>query len=302
MISVVVCSINKQLAANVSQNILETIGVAHELIIIDNTIENKSINAVYNDGAHQAKFEIILFVHEDVLFTTNDWGKKIIHHFQENTQLGLIGIAGAKYKSKTNSGWFTGNSSFDCCNVLHIDKQGNQKRIFTTPNPGAVTERVVVIDGVFMCCLKSVWKEIKFNQTWLKGFHFYDLDFSLRVSKKFETIVCFDIDLVHLTEGGSFNDGWIDFSFLWHSKMNEANQLPMSSIPKSMYQVKDAELGIANNWLKVLMKLNISFHYRLKWLSALGMSATSKMLKQTASFLIYPFVKSFLPSAKKKNA
>ena len=302
MISIVVCSINKQLAANASQNFMDTIGVEHELIIIDNTILNKSINAVYNDGAAQAKFDIILFIHEDVLISTKDWGKKIVHHFKQNEQLGLIGIAGAKYKSQTNSGWFTGNTAFDCCNILHIDKQGTQKRIFTSPNPGALTERVVVIDGVFMCCLKSVWQAVQFNNTWLSGFHFYDLDFSLRVSKKFETIVCFDIDLIHLTEGGSFNDQWMDISFLWHNKMNEAHQLPMQMLSDATMQTKKAEIGIAKNWLKVLMKLKVSFAYRLKWLFVLGLPVVFQLAKQSAFFLIYPFVKSFLPSAKKTTA
>ena len=70
MISVVICSINKILAEQVSKNIHDTIGVPFELIVIDNNLLKKGIAHVYNLGAGRAKYDVICFVHEDVLFQT----------------------------------------------------------------------------------------------------------------------------------------------------------------------------------------------------------------------------------------
>ena len=63
MISVIICSINKNFAQQVQDNIAATIGVVWEPIIIDNTVSPKSITAVYNLGAAKAQYEILCFVH-----------------------------------------------------------------------------------------------------------------------------------------------------------------------------------------------------------------------------------------------
>src|ERR1700750_840709 len=110
MISVVICSANKTLAEQIKQNISETIGVPWQLVLIDNTQLNKGICHVYNLGASQAQYDIICFVHEDVLFQTSSWGAAIASYFRDDAQLGLVGIAGGRYKSQTLSGWWTGIS------------------------------------------------------------------------------------------------------------------------------------------------------------------------------------------------
>ena len=118
------------LAAQVQQNITDTIGVPWEAIIIDNTISPKGITQVYNKAAAQAKFDILCFVHEDVLFTTQNWGETLINTFKADNRVGLIGVAGSKYKSKLPSGWFSGISAIDCCNIAHLDKDNNQQVMY----------------------------------------------------------------------------------------------------------------------------------------------------------------------------
>ena len=133
MISVVICSVNKNLALQVKRNIDQTIGVEWQLILLDNEVLKKSITEVYNLGAAQAKFETICFVHEDVLFRTGEWGKRIIDYFNDDKDLSLVGVAGSMYKSRTFSGWSTGISSFDCSNVLHINKLGQEEKLYSNP-------------------------------------------------------------------------------------------------------------------------------------------------------------------------
>ncbi len=185
MISVIICSINKGLAQQVQKNIAATIGVVWEFIVIENTVSPKSLTEVYNVGASKAKYDVSLFVHEDVLFQTKNWGEKLLDYFEKDNSLGLIGIAGSKYKSSVPSGWFSGIEALDCCNILHVDSNNQKLPMYFNPVPGTPIQDVVVLDGVLLCCKKNVWQQVKFDEIFLKGFHLYDIDFSFRVAQKF---------------------------------------------------------------------------------------------------------------------
>ena len=172
MISVIICSINKIFATQVQVNIAETIGVPFEIIIIDNTINPKSITRVYNQGASTAIFDILCFVHEDVLFTTQNWGSYLVTAFLNDAELGLIGVAGSKYKSKVPSGWFTGIRQYDCCNISHLNTFETSQKVYFNPDYSKKMQSVVVLDGVFLVSTKHVWENIRKKQHFfLKGYN-----------------------------------------------------------------------------------------------------------------------------------
>src|SRR5687767_3493503 len=225
MISVVICSVNKNLALQVKRNIDQTIGVRWQLVLLDNNVLKKSIAEIYNIGAAQAEFEIICFVHEDVLFRTQDWGKLIVHYFSMDVDLALVGVAGSTYKSRAFSGWSTGISSFDCSNVLHINKSGQEERLYSNPFSSKALQNTVTLDGVFICAKKECWQKHQFDEG-IKGFHLYDIDFSVRNAKSGKVAVTYEIDLVHLTEGGNFGDEWLNNTIAWHNKFKD--QLPIA--------------------------------------------------------------------------
>ncbi len=282
MISVVICSINKILAAQVQQNIAETIGVVWEPIIIDNTIHPKSITAVYNQGAAIAKYEVLCFVHEDVLFTTKNWGEILINAFVNDSELGLIGVAGCKYKSKVPSGWFSGIAAIDCCNITHLNKANNKQIMYYNPDAHKVIQEVVVLDGVFLVCPKKIWQEVKFDSQLLNGFHLYDVDFSFRVAEKYKVAVVYTIDLVHLTQGGSFSNEWLKYTLLWHQKM--AHRLPC--ILKNLnINSSNIDAIIVKNWLIRLKHESITTVNQFKWLIK---------VKIWAQFAAWPNVPFFL--------
>jgi hypothetical protein len=263
MISVVVCSVNRNLALQIKRNIDETIGVEYELIIIDNNTANKGITQVYNDGASRAKFEIICFVHEDVLFRTHDWGKKIAGYYDQHPQLSLIGVAGSRYKSRTLSGWSTGLRQFDCSNVLHINASGGEQKLYANPFSSPDIEFTVTLDGVFICARKQSWKQISFDNN-LKGFHLYDIDFSCRHAQVSKVAVTFEIDLVHLTEGGNFGDAWVNNTIEWHSAFKQ--QLPLSAESSLPHNTASIERILKKKWLHRLKTENISFANRMRWI------------------------------------
>lgn len=301
MISIIICSVNKAFAHQISENIKETIGVDFEILCFDNTIEKLGINEVYNNLASTAKFDMLCFVHEDVTFSTQDWGHLLVSKFNSINNLGLIGLAGAKYKSSINSGWYTGIDEIDCCNIKHINAKGKVDVIYANPQKNDSPQEVVVIDGVFMCCKKNVWNEFRFNQQLLDGFHFYDLDFSLRISSKYKTIVVYDIYLNHFTEGGSFKEDWMRHSLKWHSDTIIAALLPLKTQDLALDLNFKTESAITKTWLKVLMKSEISFAYRLKWLKNIKLKYLLHNIAAVALFLFYNMLKGVIRFLKKGN-
>ena len=266
MISIIICSINKNFAQQVQENIAATIGVEWEAIVIDNTISPKSITAVYNEAAPKAKYEVLCFVHEDVLFKTENWGQKIVGYFTKDNNLGLIGIGGSKYKSKTPSGWFTGIPAFDSCNITHYDSNGKELKIYFNPVPGSNLQEAIVLDGVFLCCPAQVWREKRFDDVLLKDFHLYDLDFSFRVAETYKVQVSFEIDMVHIVKGAHYGNKWLEATLEWH----EAMQLRLPVALRSLEIDKEAiEKKILRNWIIRLKHEKISMPNRLRWLKTI---------------------------------
>jgi hypothetical protein len=285
MISVVICSVNQALAAQVKRNIDTSIGVAWELILLDNSVLKKGITEIYNIGAARANFDILCFVHEDVLFRTADWGKKIVGYFEEDKNLGAVGVAGAKYKSKTPSGWSTGIAGFDCCNILHVDKRGEEQRIYANPGAVGALDYCVTLDGVFICVRKEVWQKKRFDEEHLKGFHLYDIDFSFRVAMEHKVAVTFEIDITHLTEGGDFGNAWLNYTILWHNIYKE--HLPVFLNGTHPKHVSEFEKKIKCNWLERLKIEKISLRNRVRWMTASGVLNNVALYPNLIKFFVF---------------
>ncbi|MDB5279444.1 MAG: hypothetical protein JWR61_4399 [Ferruginibacter sp.] len=288
MISVIICSINKTFAGQVQKNIAETIGVVWEAVVIENTVTPQSLTSVYNLGAAKATYDFLCFVHEDVIFKTQNWGLKLIDYFQNDQQLGLVGIAGSKYKSRVPSGWATGIAKIDCCNITHLDSKGNQQQMYFNPVSGSLTQEVVVLDGVLLCCPKKVWEVVRFDDILLKDFHLYDLDFSFRVAEKYKVLVSFEIDMIHLTEGGNFSDKWLEATLAWHKKMSA--KLP-AYVQGFQVNKKEWEDKIVRTWLIRLKHENIGFYNQLQWLTNVKIWAHLSAWPNVLLFMVKKYFK-----------
>lgn len=73
MISIIISSYNKDYYSQFIENVEKTIGVPYEIIQILN-IGAMGVCEAYNKGARQAKFEYLVFCHEDITFETKNWG------------------------------------------------------------------------------------------------------------------------------------------------------------------------------------------------------------------------------------
>lgn len=201
MISIVISTYKPDLFQRVSKSIEDTIGIEYEIIAIENHAKY-SICEAYNMGVEKSQYPYICFVHEDVLFKTNDWGKRLVSAMELDSSIGLIGVAGTKFKSTYPSALGQGPILFKNYMRGHIYHWGDKYSDFDSTLKHKEIDDVICIDGVFMFVRKEVFKFCRFDDKLLTHFHGYDIDFSLQVFfQAYRIIVDRGIVLDHYSNG-----------------------------------------------------------------------------------------------------
>lgn len=195
MISLIICSSFKDISKILKTNIELTSGCNYELIVIDNSTNKYSIFSAYNEGIRRAKGDILCFMHEDILYRTVDWGKKIEDHFSDST-IGLLGFAGSHFLPSVPSYWF--NSPFISEHNLTND---NGKIIECTKTEFFSSKTVVdavACDGFCFFIRKDLFSSVKFDEDYYPGFHFYDMDICMQVLNSGSRVcLCSDVLIEH---------------------------------------------------------------------------------------------------------
>ncbi|UAJ14239.1 glycosyltransferase [Aquirufa lenticrescens] len=229
MLSIVICSKNKELCDQLVANINQTIGIPFELDIITGA---ESISQAYESGLKKSSGEFCLFLHEDVLFHTQDWGKTLLDHFNSDPFLGLISVAGSKTHTIVPSAWWDCLENDKLIRILQHKPGGQTEDQNQGFEAGKLVE-VAVIDGVFMALRKKT--ESHFDQT-LTGFHGYDLDLSLAVQEKgYKVAVIQDVLLEHFSLG-NLHLGWLTALLHVHRKYKHVLPLARGGAESSLLQ------------------------------------------------------------------
>lgn len=244
MISVIVCSKNKLLYDKFARNVSATIGMQYEIIRIDNSTNEFGICHAYNMGAAASQYDLICFVHEDVLFKTKNWGICVYEHLQKEG-IGAIGIAGAAYKAVVPSSWSVAKGYRAMHLVQYYKDKRRCKLIYELP-ANTANYPVNVLDGVFIGTKREVWQAYHFDEMHFTGFHGYDIDFSFGISLFTSLEVVFDIAIEHYSEGKP-NKSWLEavmyFSDKWRSYLPAST--PKINIPaKAEWQLHIAALKL----------------------------------------------------------
>lgn len=222
MLSIVVCSINPSKLAEFKKNIAETIGVGieYEILTAYNLVDPRPIAKVYNQIAARARYPYLLFIHEDAGFISKDWFREIEPKLKEKN-CGVIGFAGSKVMFNVPGGWFMDPRWI----VVNLNQSGEYCCV------NSETERpwneVVTVDGFAMFVRREVWEEMPFDEEALTGFHCYDIDFSLSVSKKYKNYVCGTVLTRHESKG-NFDKKWLKETVRLYTHKWRA-MLPMTS-------------------------------------------------------------------------
>jgi Glycosyltransferase like family len=257
MISVIICSVNELLLNKIKLNIEATIGVVYEIIAVENK-SNRGICEVYNTGGKKAQYPFLCFVHEDVFFYTDKWGTAILNHFNEDDMIGLIGVAGGDTKGIVPSGWFT---TFKSKEISILQKETNEneevKRVCISASPDLKSRtNVTSADGVFLCTRKDIFNQFQFDENNLKGFHGYDMDYSLKVLTKFKVVVVFDVLLLHFSEG-KLNRDWLESTRQITKKWRK--ELPVSVYNLSAEELSEFHWKSLQEYLEHLFRLKYSY-------------------------------------------
>lgn len=250
MISIIISSHKENHYQLLLKNINKTIGnIDYEIVKISNP-GLMGISSAYNEGANKANYKNLLFIHEDIEFLTIGWGNFLIESFKTE-DLGIIGVAGGIRKFKLPTGHDQGIDEDRRLFVKHHRGENDKPNIYKDLEP------VKTLDGVFLAMSKSTWEKFRFNEE-IKGFHFYDLDITLRTSEFLQNYVISKISILHFSRGG-FNDNWLKAAIKFHQADYEFD------IPSQFERN-----WVAKFWYERLVYENISFRNRLQYIFNMG--------------------------------
>lgn len=203
MISIVLSSYKPQQFHACVNSIEQTIGVPYEIIKVDNP-GVMTIAEAYNQGMQRAQYEILCFVHEDILFKDQQWGLRVAS-ILEDKSIGVIGIAGSKVMGKAPGAWWEFGTGHYVQNLIqHARGAIVHNRTFGIDYSSNPSE-VAVIDGVFIAFRKSTG--LQFNAA-IPGFHAYDLGISMEAHLKGLKVVVADGILLEHFSSGTIDQGW----------------------------------------------------------------------------------------------
>ena len=219
MISCVICSRRLDVSAELKENIASTIGCEYELVVIDNSKNEYSIFSAYNEGVRRAKGDILCFMHEDILYHTNDWGVKIKEYFNQYSRAGLLGVAGTHYLSNIPAGWWETETTSEhylqgkLVDNKYLTTEEYQHSLRIENNP----TQVCAVDGLWLCMPRTVFQIVSWDEINLSGFHGYDMDMSLQVwNVGFEVHMFWDVLIEHKSLGNVSESFYRTYEKIWN--------------------------------------------------------------------------------------
>lgn len=160
----------------------------YEYILIDNTKRAfTSASQALNNGGDKASGDYIIFLHQDIMFTSSNTLQNITHYLTDKDK--LYGVAGAR----------------DSKGVITNITQG---RDFAPAGYAKVTEPTLVqtLDECMFIVPKEVFEKLKFDESLINGWHLYVVDYCLSASKMGISSYVIPADNVyHLSPGFSMN-------------------------------------------------------------------------------------------------
>ena len=269
MVSIIICSRSKKKNTELIKNITETIGnVVFEVIWIDNSENRYSIFQAYNEGVRLAKYQYLCFMHEDILFHSNNWGITAIDQMNDNKKIGMLGVIGGRYVSKYSHSWFTYNTMRYGKVIQGYKYHGKYKTKISSYLNNNQDKEVVTIDGLWMFIRHDLFDgKVVWDTKTFSGFHFYDMDISLQIVKAGYRIEIAPITIEHKSCGYYnkmfwdnyllFHDKWIHFLPIGTSTFTEKDEIECDHIlQKRIYNdklliIEDEEILIKTGYRRL---------------------------------------------------
>ena len=166
-----------------------------------------SLTEIYNKGLNDSTNDIVVFCHDDIWFNKPKWGKKLQRHFNE-TDYGILGVAGTTEISE-NGIWWQDVDGNHLNKVVGVVTHSVNGKTWVSKYSGNYSDDILEtlnLDGLFFVIEKNRIKK-KFNED-IKGFHFYDLDFTFNNHLSGVKVgVVYDLKITHKSPGPT-NQDW----------------------------------------------------------------------------------------------
>jgi len=195
-ISIIISShLSKEENKKFENHIKNTIGIKNPEILLYENFNEYSLTEIYNIGLNNSSNDIVLFIHNDIFFNTQNWGKILLSKFNDD-KYGIIGIAGSTDLGENGLWW--GDSSKMIGSVFH--KYNNKTFESKYSNSYKEIIDVAVVDGLFIGINKNKIQN-SFVETFT-GFHYYDISFCVEnLLKGVKIGLIFDIKVTHYSIG-----------------------------------------------------------------------------------------------------
>jgi len=237
----------------IKENIAATIGVPYEVIAIDNSNRQYGICAAYNLGASQSQYEVLCFLHEDLRFHTSGWGSTVLRNLA-SPRAGVLGVAGTTYQVKAPTGWTAAGLDSIRINVLHTTDKPVMQHDHWNPT-GTATAPVATLDGLWLCCCKTVWQEFPFNEVAFPHFHFYDIDFCTKIATKYQNLVTFEVLIEHFSKG-TFAKDWLVYAVKYYKL--RAKHLPFGPLAVGAAEARRLEIHAFQEAIRMMIDKQLS--------------------------------------------
>lgn len=182
---------------------------------------DRSLTSIYNEVLDRASNNIIIFCHDDILFS-KPFGKDIIKHFT-NTDYAILGVAGTTNIDQTGRWWN------DPTKMIGVVKHTHNNKTWESKYSGSFDQILdaVLVDGLFFCVDRTKIKS-HFNESFT-GFHFYDVSFMVdNYLQGCKIGVMFDVKITHKSIGRT-NDEWEKNRIKFATEYKD--KLPLNIVP-----------------------------------------------------------------------
>lgn len=204
MISVIVCSTKPPEWETHRRNVAKTVGAEHEYLLVDNRAAKLGLCGAYNRALVQARGEILVFLHDDVFFMENDWGRVLQEKFRDPA-VGLVGVAGTQYLFAAPLPWYSAGRPFVFGQV--VQESGHEQHVALYSRQDADAE-VVAADGLLLAMRGELFRRgLRFDEATFDRFQLYDMDICMQVRQTHRLLVTRDVKVKHLSLG-DFGDSW----------------------------------------------------------------------------------------------
>lgn len=183
----IICAFNDQ--EKLDRFLLESLRkqtAPYEILIVDNRGgAYKSAPRILNETGAKAKFDYLLFAHQDVALSGSAWLADALRSLRELGEFGAAGVAGHGPGGFRASVW-----------------QGHPPR-FIARKRIEQPEPVQTLDGCLLIVPKSVFIEQDFDEETCRGWHLYVADYCLDLARRRLPVVVLPHEVVHESAGPS---------------------------------------------------------------------------------------------------